>query len=155
MLFRRRPKNQNEMTKDVKKYLKKFEKYLKKNDVDVEYNSAGAITFPTETVDGSDYIVTVNGEEDIVWLTTILSIDRTVDEISILRAINELNGTKNPVTVHVEHTMNILMLTMCFNSEMTEKDMDAVMNAWWSGTEIVLKHMVENVGITIDWTKKL
>ena len=34
MMFKRRPKNPNDMNKDVKKYLKKFEKYLKKNDVD-------------------------------------------------------------------------------------------------------------------------
>lgn len=155
MLFRRRPKNNNEMTKDVKKNLKRFEKYLKKNDVDIEFNSAGAITFPTETVGGNDYIVTVNGEEDMMWLTVMLSIERTTDELTILKAINELTGIKNPVAVHVEHKMNILMLTMSFNAEMIDKDMDAVMNAWWSGSEVALDHILKTTGITIDWKKKL
>ena len=155
MLLRRKPKNRNEMTKDVKKYLKRIEKYLKKNDVDIEYNSAGALVFPTETTKGDDYFVTVNGEEDMVWLTTMLSIENTTDEITLLKEINELTGTKNPVVAHVEHKMNILMLTMCFNAEMTDKDIDAIMNTWWSGTEIVLDHILDNTGITIDWKKKI
>ena len=155
MIFRRKPKNRNEMTKDVKKYLKRIEKYLKKNDVDIEYNSAGALTFPTETVDGNRYTVTVNGEEDIVWLTTILSIDRTTDELSLLKAVNDLTGTKNPVTVHVEHKMNILMMTMCFNAEMTDKDIDVVMDTWWSNSEIALRYILDSTGIRIDWNKKI
>ena len=155
MLLRRKPKNHNEMTKDVKKYLKRIEKYLKKNDVDIEYNSAGALVFPTDTVEGNDYYVTVNGEEDMVWLTTLLSIGKTTDEISILKTINELNGTKNPVSVHLEHDMNILMLTMCFNAEMTEKDIDAMLTAWWSGSEIALNHIIKETGIEIDWKKRV
>ena len=155
MIFRRRPKNHNEMTKDVKKYLKRIERYLEKNDVDVEYNSAGALTFPTETTDGDRYTVTVNGEENIVWLTTILSIDSTVDELTLLKAVNDLTGTKNPVTVHVEHKMNILMMTMCFNAEMTDKDIDAVMDTWWTNSEIALRYVLKRTNITIDWNKKV
>ena len=151
MLFRRRPKNRNEMTKDVKKYIVKMEKYLKKGGVDIEYDSVGALNFPTETKDGHPYTVTVNGEEDIVWLTTLLTIGRTVDEITLLKAVNELTGTKNPVTAHVEHRMNILMMTMCFNAEMVEKDMDIIMDTWWSGSETIIDHMTRDVGITIDW----
>lgn len=155
MLLRRKPKNQNEMTKDVRKYLKRIERYLKKNDVDIEYNSAGALVFPTDTVEGNDYLVTVNGEEDMVWLTSMLSIAKTVEEISILRTINELNGMKNPVTIHVEHRMNVLMMTMSFNAEMTDKDIEAMLMAWWSGTELALNHLIKSTGIEIDWKKRL
>ena len=155
MLLRRKPKNRNEMTKDVKKYLKRIEKYLKKNDVDIEYNSAGALVFPTDTVEGDNYYVTVNGEEDMVWLTTMLSIENTADEITLLKEINELTGSKNPVVAHVEHKMNILMLTMCFNAEMTDKDIDVIMTTWWAGMQTALDHIIANTGITIDWNKKV
>ena len=117
--------------------------------------TAGALTFPTETTDGDRYTVTVNGEENIVWLTTILSIDSTVDELTLLKAVNDLTGTKNPVTVHVEHKMNILMMTMCFNAEMTDKDIDAVMDTWWTNSEIALRYVLKRTNITIDWNKKV
>ncbi len=155
MMFKRRPKNPNDMNKDVKKYLKKFEKYLKKNDVDTEYNSSGALTFVTETKDGNNYSVIVNGERDTVWLTTLLSISKTSDEISLLRAVNDLTGTKIQVTAHVEHNMNILMLTMCFNATMTDNDIDAIMDSWWEGSEYALKRITESTGIEIDWSESL
>lgn len=141
------------MTKDVKKYLKRMERYLKKNDVDMEYNSAGALTFITETMEGNNYRVVVNGEDEIVWLTTLLTIERTADEVEYLKAINELTGTKNPVAVHVERKLNVLMLTMCFNAEMITRDIDAVMSTWWSNSEIALNHVLRRTGAEIDWEK--
>lgn len=139
------------MTKDVRKYLRRIERYMERKGVDIGYNSAGALTFPTETVDGNDYTVTVNGEEDMVWLTTMLSICGDVDEIAVLRAINELNGTKNPVVVHLEYGLRVLMMTMCFKAEMTDTDVDSMMTAWWSGSEIALRYVLDATGIGIDW----
>ena len=148
MLFNRRPKNPNEMTSDAKKYLKKFEKFLKKNKADFRFSDEGALEFETENTDGASYWVTVNAEEDMVWLIAELNYKCPLDEAAMLKSINAITGSKSPVLVHLEFDRAKLFFSMCFSVDNVDRDVESMMETWWRYYEQTSIAVADRTGLT-------
>ena len=155
MFFKRKPKNPNEMLSDTKKYLKRIEKYLKRNKVTLKYNEVGALRFVSETKKGEDYIITVNGENEMVWLVTSLTATKGYVEDTAYRFLNNYTSDKNPISIHFEHKYSMIFFTFCFNAELTERNVNAVMKTWWKYFDLALEKLVSETKIEIEWDSKL